>query len=75
MNESWYDAALHEPESLRLSFVTGGRAGIGHAIAASLASAGARVAITGRDIVKAMLQMDDRGFTPELSVFATNPKD
>jgi 3-oxoacyl-[acyl-carrier protein] reductase len=26
-------------------------------------------------IVRAMLEMDDRGFTPELSVFATNPKD
>ena len=26
-------------------------------------------------MVKAMLEMDDRGFTPELSVFATNPKD
>jgi 3-oxoacyl-[acyl-carrier protein] reductase len=26
-------------------------------------------------IVKAMLEMDDRGFTPELSLFATNPKD
>jgi 3-oxoacyl-[acyl-carrier protein] reductase len=26
-------------------------------------------------IVKAMLEMDDRGFTPELSVFATNPAD
>jgi 3-oxoacyl-[acyl-carrier protein] reductase len=26
-------------------------------------------------IVKAMLEMDDRGFTPELTVFATNPKD
>jgi 3-oxoacyl-[acyl-carrier protein] reductase len=26
-------------------------------------------------IVKAALEMDDRGFTPELSVFATNPKD
>jgi 3-oxoacyl-[acyl-carrier protein] reductase len=25
--------------------------------------------------VKAILEMDDRGFTPELSVFATNPKD
>jgi 3-oxoacyl-[acyl-carrier protein] reductase len=32
----------------------------------------------GRDIahiVKAILEMDDRGFTPELSVFATNPSD
>lgn len=26
-------------------------------------------------IVKAMLEMNDRGFTPELSVFATNPQD
>lgn len=26
-------------------------------------------------MVKAVLEMDDRGFTPELSVFATNPKD
>ena len=26
-------------------------------------------------MVKAMLEMDDRGFTPELSIFATNPKD
>jgi 3-oxoacyl-[acyl-carrier protein] reductase len=26
-------------------------------------------------MVKAMLEMNDRGFTPELSVFATNPKD
>jgi 3-oxoacyl-[acyl-carrier protein] reductase len=25
--------------------------------------------------VKAILEMDDRGFTPELSVFATNPSD
>jgi hypothetical protein len=25
--------------------------------------------------VKAILEMDDRGFTPELSVFATNPVD
>jgi 3-oxoacyl-[acyl-carrier protein] reductase len=34
--------------------------------------------LRGEDIahmVKAMLEMDDRGFTPELSIFATNPKD
>ena len=34
--------------------------------------------LRGEDIahaVKAVLEMDDRGFTPELSVFATNPKD
>jgi 3-oxoacyl-[acyl-carrier protein] reductase len=32
----------------------------------------------GRDIahmIKAILEMEDRGFTPELSVFATNPKE
>jgi 3-oxoacyl-[acyl-carrier protein] reductase len=26
-------------------------------------------------IIKAVLEMNDRGFTPELSVFATNPVD
>lgn len=26
-------------------------------------------------MVKAVLEMDDRGFTPEISIFATNPKD
>ena len=26
-------------------------------------------------MVKAVLEMDDRGFTPELTIFATNPKD
>ena len=26
-------------------------------------------------MVKAVLEMDDRGFTPELSIFATNPRD
>jgi 3-oxoacyl-[acyl-carrier protein] reductase len=26
-------------------------------------------------MIKAALEMDDRGFTPELSIFATNPKD
>jgi 3-oxoacyl-[acyl-carrier protein] reductase len=34
--------------------------------------------LRGEDIayaVKSILEMDDRGFTPELSVFATNPKD
>ena len=34
--------------------------------------------LRGEDIahmIKAALQMDDRGFTPELTIFATNPKD
>jgi 3-oxoacyl-[acyl-carrier protein] reductase len=34
--------------------------------------------LIGEDIahaVKAILEMDDRGFTPEITVFATNPKD
>ena len=34
--------------------------------------------LRGEDIahmIKAALEMDDRGFTPELTVFATNPKD
>src|SRR6202035_2862877 len=34
--------------------------------------------LRGEDIafvVKAMLEMDDRGFAPEVSIFATNPQD
>ncbi len=34
--------------------------------------------LRGEDVahmVKAMLEMDNRGFTPELTIFATNPKD
>jgi 3-oxoacyl-[acyl-carrier protein] reductase len=27
------------------------------------------------DAVKSLLEMDDRGFAPEISIFATNPKD
>jgi len=34
----------------------------------------AKVAITGRD-EKRLAAMDDRGFTTQLTVFATNPKD
>ena len=26
-------------------------------------------------MVKTILEMDDRGFTPEVTIFATNPKD
>ena len=26
-------------------------------------------------MIKTVLEMDDRGFTPELTIFATNPKD
>jgi len=26
-------------------------------------------------VVKSVLEMDDRGFVPEVSIFATNPKD
>jgi len=48
------------------------------ATSAGLAQKDNRTKLHGEDIahiVKAMLEMDDRGFTPELSVFATNPKD
>jgi len=34
--------------------------------------------LRGEDVaqmIKAALEMDDRGFTPELTIFATNPKD
>jgi 3-oxoacyl-[acyl-carrier protein] reductase len=37
----------------RVALVTGSTRGIGHAVATALAKAGARVAVTGRDLVKA----------------------
>jgi 3-oxoacyl-[acyl-carrier protein] reductase len=45
---------------------------------AGLAQADNPTKLHGEDIaavVKAALEMSDRGFIPELSVFATNPKD
>ena len=48
------------------------------AASAGLAQKDNPTKLHGEDIahvVKAILEMDDRGFTPELSVFATNPKD
>jgi len=48
------------------------------AASAGLAQKDNPTKLHGEDIahmVKAMLEMDDRGFTPELSLFATNPKD
>jgi 3-oxoacyl-[acyl-carrier protein] reductase len=48
------------------------------ATSAGLAQKQTPTKLQGEDIahiVKAMLEMDDRGFTPELSVFATNPQD
>jgi 3-oxoacyl-[acyl-carrier protein] reductase len=48
------------------------------AVSAGLVQKDTPTKLHGEDIagiVKAMLEMDDRGFTPELSVFATNPQD
>ena len=46
--------------------------------AAGLAQQENPTKLRGEDIaqmIKAALEMDDRGFTPELTIFATNPKD
>ncbi len=46
--------------------------------AANLPQKGNETKLRPEDIaymVKAVLEMDDRGFTPELSIFATNPRD
>jgi len=45
----------------RVAFVTGGTRGIGHAIAATLRGAGAKVAITGRDAERARVAASELG--------------
>ena len=48
------------------------------AAAAGIAQKQNPTKLAGEDIahmIKAALEMDDRGFTPELTIFATNPKD
>jgi len=76
MTECW--RAELRPHNVRVFLVNPSEVITDFAASAGLAQPDNPTKLHGEDIahiVKAMLEMDDRGFTPELSIFATNPKD
>jgi 3-oxoacyl-[acyl-carrier protein] reductase len=76
MTECW--RAELRPHNVRVFLVNPSEVITDFAASAGLTQKENPTKLGGEDIahiVKAMLEMDDRGFTPELSVFATNPKD
>jgi 3-oxoacyl-[acyl-carrier protein] reductase len=76
MTECW--RAELRPHNVRVFLVNPSEVITDFAASAGLTQKENLTKLGGEDIahiVKAMLEMDDRGFTPELSVFATNPKD
>jgi 3-oxoacyl-[acyl-carrier protein] reductase len=76
MTECW--RAELRPHNVRVFLVNPSEVITDFAASAGLAQADNPTKLHGEDIahiVKAMLEMDDRGFTTELTVFATNPKD
>ena len=76
MTECW--RAELRPHNVRVFLVNPSEVITEFAASAGLPQKDNPTKLHGEDIahiVKAMLEMDDRGFTPELSVFATNPKD
>jgi 3-oxoacyl-[acyl-carrier protein] reductase len=76
MTECW--RAELRPHNVRVFLVNPSEVITDFAASAGLSQKDNPTKLHGEDIghiVKAMLEMDDRGFTPELSVFATNPKD
>jgi 3-oxoacyl-[acyl-carrier protein] reductase len=76
MTECW--RAELRPHNVRVFLVNPSEVITEFAAAAGLAQKETPTKLHVEDIagmVKAMLEMDDRGFTPELSIFATNPQD
>jgi len=76
MTECW--RAELRPHNVRVFLVNPSEVITDFAASAGLTQADNPTKLHGEDIahiVKAMLEMDDRGFTTELTVFATNPKD
>ena len=76
MTECW--RAELRPHNVRVFLVNPSEVITDFASGAGFAQKDTPTKLHGEDIahiVKAMLEMHDRGFTPELSVFATNPKD
>ena len=76
MTECW--RAELRPHNVRVFLVNPSEVITDFAASAGLPQRDNPTKLHGEDIahmIRAMLEMDDRGFTPELSVFATNPKD
>ena len=76
MTECW--RAELRPHNVRVFLVNPSEVITDFMATAGLAQKDNPTKLHGEDLahlIKAMLEMDDRGFTPELSVFATNPKD
>jgi 3-oxoacyl-[acyl-carrier protein] reductase len=76
MTECW--RAELRPHNVRVFLVNPSEVITDFAVNAGLAQSDNPTKLHVEDIaglVRAMLEMDDRGFTPELSIFATNPKD
>ena len=76
MTECW--RAELRPHNVRVFLVNPSEVITDFAGSAGLPQKDNPTKLHGEDIahmIRAMLEMDDRGFTPELSVFATNPKD
>jgi 3-oxoacyl-[acyl-carrier protein] reductase len=76
MTECW--RAELRPHNVRVFLVNPSEVLTNFSAAAGRAQAENPTKLRGEDIahaVKAVLEMDDRGFTPELTVFATNPSE
>lgn len=76
MTECW--RAELRPHNVRVFLINPSEVVTSFAATAGLAQKDNPTKLRGEDIahaVRMVLEMDDRGFTPELSVFATNPRD
>jgi 3-oxoacyl-[acyl-carrier protein] reductase len=76
MTECW--RAELRPHNVRVFLINPSEVLTNFGAAAGFAQKENPTKLRGEEIaqmIKAVLEMDDRGFTPELTVFATNPKD
>jgi len=76
MTECW--RAELRPHNVRVFLINPSEVLTGFSAAAGLTQHENATKLRGEEIahaVRAALEMDDRGFIPELTVFATNPKD
>jgi len=76
MTECW--RAELRPNNIRVFLINPSEVLTNFGAAAGFTQKDNPTKLRGEDIahmIKAALEMDDRGFTPELTIFATNPKD